>query len=280
MTLGDFQSLVISFLFSLTAIVIIFGSVLFHEIAHLIMANLLGYTSNEIVLFPLGGLTKIRESMKSPKDEFLISVIGPISNFILAGIIYGFIFLEIFNNIVIYGVSINLILSIIAQFNILIGIFNLFIPVLPLDGGRTFKAIFTFFFDFKTAMKLTTAVSLFFAFILMILGLFFDPFLLFIGVIAIFSSYYIPKFSEIEYNFNKHNLGQEIHDLTLTVPYNMNLFYVYEKMNLEQQSHYLVIDDLNRFQGIVLKDDIKKYDQIYWLTTTANQIMRTKIKFQ
>lgn len=264
-------------IFSIASIVIVFGSVLFHELAHLIMANLLGYTSKEVILYPLGGVTKIEERIKSPRDEFLISVIGPLNNFFLAGIIYGLGFVNIFNNVLILGIQIEIFLPIIANFNILIGLFNLFIPILPMDGGRVFKSLLTFIFPFPLAIKISGYLSLFFAFMLIILGFLYDPFLLFIGVIAVFSSYYLPKYSMIEHQLNSYEIGEKLTEKVPTIPITMNLHYVYEKMIQENKSNYLVIDELNQFRGLVLKDDIRRIEPIYRLTTTAGDIIRTKI---
>jgi Zn-dependent protease len=274
----EIDDITTSLLITLVGIVIVFGSVLFHELAHLVMANILGYTSEEVILYPLGGLTKIKESIKTSRDELLISSIGPISNFILAGIIYFALFSSYFNNVIIYNVPMTVFLPIVANFNIILGLFNLFIPVLPLDGGRTLKALLTFFLPFSTAIKISAYISMLFAFILVLLGLLYDPFLLFIGVITLFTSFYIPKYSMIEYYFNNYEIGQELTEEQPTVPGTMILHYVYEKMIAENRTNYMIIDESNTFQGLVLKDDIKRIEPIYRLTVTAKEIKRTKIQ--
>jgi Zn-dependent protease len=274
----EIDDITTNLLVTLVGIVIVFGSVLFHELAHLIMANILGYTSKEVVLYPLGGLTKIKESIKTSRDELLISSIGPISNFILAGLIYFALFSSYFDDIIIYGFPMNVFLTIVANFNIILGLFNLFIPVLPLDGGRTLKALLTFFLPFSTAIKISAYISMLFAFILVLLGFLFDPFLLFIGVITLFTSFYIPKYSMIEYYFNNFEIGQELTEEQPTVPGTMILHYVYEKMIAENRTNYMIIDESNTFQGLVLKDDIKRIEPIYRLTVTAKEIKRTRIQ--
>src|SRR5207253_3292573 len=64
----------------------LFISVLIHELSHSFTARARGYKVSEIILFIFGGVSNIEEEPKKASDEFLISVVGPLSSFVLWGI--------------------------------------------------------------------------------------------------------------------------------------------------------------------------------------------------
>src|SRR5207237_8072977 len=67
---------------------VLFISVLIHELSHSFTARARGYKVSEIILFIFGGVSNIEEEPKKAGDEFLISVVGPLSSFILSGIFF------------------------------------------------------------------------------------------------------------------------------------------------------------------------------------------------
>lgn len=124
-------------------ILIIFASVLLHELSHTIMAALLKVRVTEIELLPFGGQARIDDfNGLDPDREIYIALAGPIMSLSLAAIFY---FLPA-----------NLLLksSLLIQINLFLGIFN-FLPALPLDGGRVLRAILSLHMGYKRA----TAVS-------------------------------------------------------------------------------------------------------------------------
>lgn len=124
-------------------ILIIFASVLLHELSHTIMAALLKVRVTEIELLPFGGQARIDDfNGLDPDREIYIALAGPIMSLSLAAFFY---FLPA-----------NLLLksSLLIQINLFLGIFN-FLPALPLDGGRVLRAILSLHMGYKRA----TAVS-------------------------------------------------------------------------------------------------------------------------
>jgi Zn-dependent protease/CBS domain-containing protein len=122
-------------------------SVLAHELAHSVMARAQGVPVRSITLFLFGGVSNIQRHPPSPQAEFLITIVGPITSFVLGAL---FILLS--------GVSAGAtnvanpvdmiaqlnpaatILIWLGSINILLAIFNL-IPGFPLDGGRVLRSI-------------------------------------------------------------------------------------------------------------------------------------------
>jgi Zn-dependent protease len=114
-------------------VVLLWGSVLVHELSHCVVARAFGLTVRRILLYPLGGYSEIEQEPPTPAREFSVSVVGPLTSLALAGIGIGLDFG--FNPSGIPRVLIDeLILA-----NLVVGVFNL-LPGLPLDGGRMLRA--------------------------------------------------------------------------------------------------------------------------------------------
>ena len=116
---------VVSFLF--------FGSVVFHELSHSLIAMRYKIPVVKITLFIFGGLASISRDPESAMQEFNIAIAGPIASFVLAAAFLGVY------AIVPHGVVPTAALY-LGQINAILGVFNL-IPGFPMDGGRVLRAI-------------------------------------------------------------------------------------------------------------------------------------------
>lgn len=143
-----------SLLFAITmgviAAILFFLSVLLHELAHSLVAKSQGIPVNSITLFLFGGVSNIREEPKSPKNEFWMAILGPVTSLVigfalllLAGIglqiqdiqqIQPMEFLQEFS-------ALRTLAFWLGSINVILGVFNL-IPGYPLDGGRVLRSIF------------------------------------------------------------------------------------------------------------------------------------------
>lgn len=123
-----------SWVAGLVIALLMFSSVLLHELGHSIAALKQGIKVNSITLFLFGGVASIERESKTPLEAFLVAVAGPLVSFAL---FLGFFTLS--NYLSDSGI-INQIVSDLATINLVLTLFNL-IPGLPLDGGQIFKAI-------------------------------------------------------------------------------------------------------------------------------------------
>jgi len=113
-------------------VVLLYVSVLVHELAHCVVARGFGLPVRRVLLYPLGGWSEIEQEPATPGREALISVAGPLVSLAIAGVGYGLA------RVVSPGLPHDVIEQLFVA-NALVGIFNL-LPGLPLDGGRVFRA--------------------------------------------------------------------------------------------------------------------------------------------
>ncbi|MGB5962962.1 MAG: site-2 protease family protein [Coleofasciculaceae cyanobacterium] len=112
---------------------LLFGSVILHELGHSLVARSQGIKVNSITLFVFGGVASIERESKTPGEAFQVAIAGPTVSLVLFGLFY-----LLSQVLPLSGVG-QQIAGDIAQINLVIALFNL-IPGLPLDGGQVLKA--------------------------------------------------------------------------------------------------------------------------------------------
>src|SRR5215470_10522236 len=114
-------------------VVLLYASVLVHELSHSVVARGFGLPVRRILLYPLGGFSEIEKEPQTPGREFLVSAAGPVLSLALAAACYGL--MEVVPPDTVAGTLV----SQLRWANLVVGIFNL-LPGLPLDGGRMLRA--------------------------------------------------------------------------------------------------------------------------------------------
>jgi Zn-dependent protease len=122
----------VRYLVSAAFVILLYASVLVHELSHCAVARAFKLSVRRVLLYPLGGFSEIEQEPPTPAQEFLVSVAGPAISIVLAGIA------AVLTKLVPDGIA-NLLIDQLFRANLLVGIFNL-LPGLPLDGGRIFRA--------------------------------------------------------------------------------------------------------------------------------------------
>lgn len=113
--------------------VVLYLAVLLHEASHALVARRYGFQVQSITLHFLGGVTAIRGEARSPRQEFWIAVVGPLTSIGVGAAAVAALF------VLPDGSLLSLTVEGLAGANLLIGVLNL-VPGLPLDGGRVLKA--------------------------------------------------------------------------------------------------------------------------------------------
>jgi Zn-dependent protease/predicted transcriptional regulator len=155
----------------------LFGSIIFHELWHSLIARKFGLPMKEITLFIFGGVASMEEEPPSPKAEFFMAIAGPLASISLGVVFYG---LSLIGNPEFWSVPIGGIIRYLGSINLLLAIFNL-VPAFPLDGGRILRAGL---WHWKNNLRKATRIASY-------IGSAFGIFLIVSGIFTIFSGGFI-----------------------------------------------------------------------------------------
>ncbi len=121
-------------LLGLITALLLFSSVLAHELGHSFVALSQGIEVKSITLFLFGGLASLEKESDTPADAFWVAIAGPAVSLLLFGLLTTLIFTTNITG------PLAALTGVLATVNLSLGLFNL-IPGLPLDGGNILKAI-------------------------------------------------------------------------------------------------------------------------------------------
>jgi Zn-dependent protease len=142
-----------------------FGSVVFHELSHSVVAQHYKIKVLSITLFLFGGLARIGREPSKAIQEFNIAIAGPIASGFLAVAFYGL-------RLAIPRREIEAMADPLMLSNAMLAGFNL-LPGFPLDGGRIFRAIvWGLTKDFGRATRVAAASGKLIAYVLIAVGIF------------------------------------------------------------------------------------------------------------
>ena len=116
-----------------------FGCVLLHELGHALMARGFGIGTQDITLYPIGGVARLRRMPKAPGAEMLIALAGPAVNVAIALALGAIVALGLLGGPG-SGLPVRSFVIALLGINVLLALFNL-VPAFPMDGGRIFRAL-------------------------------------------------------------------------------------------------------------------------------------------
>ena len=171
-------------------VMLVFVCVLGHELTHSLVALRLGIPVPRITLYPMGGVASMQEIPREPGREFLISIVGPFSNFLCAGLMY-FPLIHAFGRQTLLLPSLDSwpgVLSNLFWANLVLGAFNL-VPAFPMDGGRIFRSALSKFIKRRAATGIAVFLGRLFAILFFLIGLWKHTWMLaMVGVYVFFSA--------------------------------------------------------------------------------------------
>ncbi|HKN47574.1 MAG TPA: site-2 protease family protein [Candidatus Polarisedimenticolia bacterium] len=114
---------------------LLFASVLVHELSHALLARRAGIDVPRIRLFLFGGVSEMASEPREPRAELRIAAAGPLTSIGLAAL-FWLISASGFAALLPGGQPV---VEYLALINLALGLFNL-LPGFPLDGGRILRA--------------------------------------------------------------------------------------------------------------------------------------------
>ena len=162
-------------------ILALFLCVVLHEYGHALTARRYGIKTRDITLYPIGGVARLERMPEKPIEELWVALMGPAVNVVIAAILFVYLYLT--NSLVPFTaltVASGSFAERLMIVNIWLVLFNL-IPAFPMDGGRVLRALLAMRMDFVRATQVAATIGQGLAFVLGFIGLFSNPFLLFIA---------------------------------------------------------------------------------------------------
>ena len=265
--------------------VLLFVTVLLHELGHSFIARSLGLPVNSITLHIFGGVSSLTQEPKSPRIEFLITIAGPLVSLILAGIFYLL-------HAAVGGASSEIVavLGYLASVNLILGIFNL-IPAYPLDGGRVLHSIvWTFTGNMGRATRISTTVGKGFGYLFIAGGLIEA---LVYGQLAgglwlSFIGWFLTNAADASYQqavmdqrLRQVDVGDVMDRVSTDVPPTLPVQSLISNHFLDASRHSVPVQGADgSLLGLVTLADLRHLAQADWPSTTIDAIMTPIARLQ
>ena len=162
-------------------ILAVFACVVLHELGHALTARKYGIKTRDIILLPIGGVARLEKMPDKPTQELWVALAGPAVNIVIAAVLAGYLYAS--NSFTPIGQlthSSATFAERIMAVNIFLVVFNM-IPAFPMDGGRVLRALLATRLPYPKATQVAASLGQGIAILFGIVGLFYNPLLLFIA---------------------------------------------------------------------------------------------------
>ena len=262
--------------------IMLFASVLLHELGHSAVALLYKIPVRSITLFVFGGVAQIGAEPPNAVAEFLVAIAGPIVSLVLAICFYVL-------NPAVSGVEpLAGLAEYLAYLNTGLVAFNL-IPGYPLDGGRVFRAIV---WALTHSMRRATLIAA-------RAGRFFGLFFIFVGVSRMitgdlggglwiaFIGWFLDSTAAAQIQqvglqdlLSQHTAAQAMSHRYVIVPANLTLQQLVDEQILGRGERCFLVNRGDDTVGLATLHRIKQVPRLQWATTTAEQVMLPREEFK
>jgi Zn-dependent protease/CBS domain-containing protein len=261
---------------SLISALLLFVSVLLHELAHSLVATRSGLPVKNITLFIFGGISNIEQEPKSPGVEFRMAFVGPLTS-LLIGAICSLLLLPLRGT----RSPLEGILFYLAVTNILLGLFNL-IPGFPLDGGRVLRSIiWKITGSLEKATRIASLSGQVIAYLFIFWGLLqiFGGNILngiwigFIGWFLLSAAQSANTQGMLQSALRGITVAEVMNPTPPTVPATITLQELVDEYFLPHGLRYALVTQDERLAGMITLSDIRHVPQEQWGSTPVERAM-------
>jgi Zn-dependent protease/CBS domain-containing protein len=253
-------------------VLFLFVFVVFHELAHSVVARRYGFKVRKIILYPIGGVSEIEEIPDNPSQEWRMAIAGPFTSIVLGAALLAVSLVystQSFSLAAFTTITGNP-LTDLATLNIFLGAFNL-IPAFPMDGGRVFRALLAERLKYSDATRYAVYLGKFFGIAMVLLGFLFNFLLILVGIFV-----YIGASEEAEQTIVSTTLaGVRVKDVMQSgigsVNPQQNITEALEIM-FQNRYHDALVENNGVFQGIVTWTELMKVKPQERSTLTVEQM--------
>jgi Zn-dependent protease len=270
----DWPPLLYWFMGAVTAIML-FVSVLLHELGHSIVALRYKIPVRSITLFLFGGVAQIGAEPPTATAEFRIAIAGPLVSLSLA------IFFYLVQPLVAGLEALVGLTTYLAYINLALVLFNL-IPGYPLDGGRVFRAImWTITGNMRRSTLIAANVGRFFAFLFIFFGvweMFRGNFgggiwIAFIGWFLDSAAFAQVQQVTVQGQLAGHTVEQAMRNHCSAVPEGLTLQRLVDEHILSGGQRCFFVNRGKETIGLITLHRIQEVPRADWATTTVVQVM-------
>ncbi|MFH1140755.1 MAG: site-2 protease family protein [Chloroflexota bacterium] len=259
------------------AALLLFVSVLVHELAHSFVAKAKGLPVQGITLFIFGGVSNIGGEAARPKDEFAIAIVGPLTSLVLSGLFWalGWALPD-------QDGPLAATLSYLFLINLLLAGFNL-LPGFPLDGGRVLRSIlWGTTGSLARATRIAASVGQAFGWLLIAFGVFqvlernylSGLWIAFIGWFLNSAADSSRREVMLQEQFRGVRVGQVMDPNTETVTPQITVEELVHEWFLQRRRRAYPVSEDGKLAGIVTLTDVKGVPQDRWSQVRVAEIMR------
>lgn len=258
------------------AALLLFGSVLVHELAHSFVAQARGVPVRSITLFIFGGVSAMETEAQTARDELWIAAVGPATSAVLAAAFWALLQVAQPKTDPLAAT-----LGYLALVNAMLAAFNL-LPGFPLDGGRVLRAILWLATrSFSRATRLAAGAGQVFAFLLIGLGVFQalggnflgGIWIAFIGWFLMGAADASRREVEVREAFQSVRVEMVMDRAPETVAQSVPVEELVYDCFLGKGRRALPVCQDDRILGIVTLTDVRKVDRDQWATARVADIM-------
>ena len=167
-------------------VLLLFACVVAHEFGHVLVARHYGGRTRDILLLPIGGVSRMERMPERPAQELAVAVAGPAVSVALGAVLIVLVGFPTAKSI--ESPALGALLPRLAATNLFLAFFNL-LPAFPMDGGRALRAILAMRMSRLSATRIAALFGHIIAGLFVLLGLFSaNPLLLLIGIFIYFGA--------------------------------------------------------------------------------------------
>jgi Zn-dependent protease/predicted transcriptional regulator len=260
---------------------LLFVSVLVHELAHATMARAEGLGTGNITLYMFGGLASLSGQPAQPSSEFKIAVVGPAASFLIGLLFFAADWL------LLYGKpyrAVGQVLRHLGLVNWFLAGFNI-LPGLPLDGGRVLRALlWRYNKNFRASTQLAIRSGLMIAITLIVAGIYSfimlpdygitGLWMMIIGLMIGLMLGTTEGRSRGVWRVKRGTVEDVMNRDVVQIPPNMKVTdFINKVLNNNHHTSFPVVLE-RRLHGMLLLEELKQTPREEWSRLEAREVMR------